>query len=200
MLNKNKIFSKIFFIVYSVLFVIFALTLFFGGQKFGGAIYAIYVATEIAFMFLAKKYRSAFESFYRFSIYDQSLFNIVAVSTFVYYNVHRPYMIASLVLISIGFIVDLLSKNRFDKGRVESKFISLFEIVMSVAFIPCFFFEDPSLLTPVFALVSAIVVLVFKSVLALDKSNRNIEEEIADNNDDLHVKLTENINEDKNIE
>lgn len=199
MASKNNIVSTILFVIYSVLFVIFAITIFFGGQKIGGAIYFIFFAITVAFAFLDRKYHSNFVDLYRYSTYLSDLFNILAVSSIVYYRVQMGYMIAVLSLLLVCLLIDLFAKNRPEKRRRESILVSIFNCVLMFTIFPYFFLADPGSALAIVAVIVAVAVMILKLLLALipyksfkaseqeQKSNIKIEEVEFGNTSDHDV-------------
>ena len=165
--NKSQIVSKIMFFVSLALFLIFALTIFFGGQKIGGAIYFIFFAVSVAFACLDRKYNSNYFEFYRYSVYLDDLVNILAVSSIIYYKQDTAFMIAILCLVGVGLFVDLLAKNRLGKRMFASIMASLLNLVLMIAIFPYFFETKLSIAVPIIAVVVASIVSVLKIVLAL---------------------------------
>ncbi len=165
--NKSQIVSKIMFFVSLALFLIFALTIFFGGQKIGGAIYFIFFAVSVAFACLDRKYNSNYFEFYRYSVYLDDLVNILAVSSIIYYKQDTAFMIAILCLVGVGLFVDLLAKNRLGKRMFASIMASLLNLVLMIAIFPYFFEAKLSIAVPIIAVVVASIVSVLKIVLAL---------------------------------
>lgn len=165
--NKSQIVSKIMFYVSLVLFLIFAVTVFFGGQKIAGSIYFMFFAVSVAFACLDRKYNSNFFEYYRYSIYLDDLVNILAVSSIIYYKQDTAFMIAVLALIGVGLFVDLLSKNRLEKRRLTSIIVSILNCVLMFVVFPYFFKETLPLFVPILAVVIAAVVGILKVVLAV---------------------------------
>jgi len=197
-MSKSKLVSKVLFVLSLVLFILFALTIFFGGQKIGGAIYFVFFAVSTAFAFLDRKYNSNYFEFYRYSIYLDTLVNILAVSSIIYYKQDSAFMIAILAIMAVGLFVDLFAKNRFEKRRFESIMASVLNCVFMITIFPYFFTENLPLIVPVIALVVASVVAIIKIILALVPFKGKIEEEGKVNS--LEEKIVANLENNNNIE
>lgn len=192
MASKNNIVSIILFALSSILFVIFSLTIFFGGQKIGGAIYFIYFVIMLGFAFLDRKYASNFMYFYRFSAYFSDAFNILALGSLIYYKIYLPQTIASISLLAVAFFVDLFSKNRSEKRRLGSILVRIFNCALMFVIFP-FFFEE-SLLPldlAITGVVFSVSILLSKLVLALVPYHEEMQEK-KDDKIDLADKVREN--------
>lgn len=166
MTNKNNIVSYVLFIISLLLFVIFAISIFFGGQILGGAIYFIYFAIMLAFAILDRKYASNFYAFYRYSTYLCDAFNILALGSMIYYHIHIGYMIASISLFGVTLIIDLLSKNRYEKRRVESIIVMALNCLNMFAIFPYFFKETLSVALAMIVLAISAIITILKLILA----------------------------------
>ena len=178
--KKSQLISKIMFSVSLLLFVVFAVAVLFGGQKIAGSIYFIFFTISLAFAFLDKKYNSNFFQFYRYSIYLDDLINIFAISSIIYHGQDVWYMIAVLCLVGIGLFVDLLSKNRFEKRRLESILVSFANLALMFVIFPYFFFKTIHNAVPIIAVVVVSVVAVLKIVLEIIPVKVRAEEEEAE--------------------
>ncbi len=167
MVNKNNVVSILLFSISSILFVIFAFTIFFGGQKIGGSIYFIYFVIMLAFTAIDKKYSSNFIYFYRFSTYLSDAFNVLAVSSLIFYHIFLPYSIASCSILGVCFFVDLFAKNRIEKRRLGSILVGVFNCALMFSIFPYFFLEEYSTGFAIFMLVLSICILLGKLTLAL---------------------------------
>ena len=196
--TKSSIVSKVLFSLSVVLFLIFAGTVFFGGQIFGGAIYFVFLATEVAFTFLDRKYSSSYIDLYRYSVYLADAFNILAVGTIIYYNQDVPFMIAVISILGVAMIIDLLMKNSKEKRRLERRLARLLNCLFMVVIFPYFFYSRFPLAMPIVAIVTASVVLILKVVLAVvpfrekedeieNKTIDELDERVSVNRDDEHA-------------
>ena len=179
--------------------MIFAGTVFFAGQKVGGAIFFVIFATEVAFTFLDRKYHSNYVDLYRYSVYLADATNILAVGTLIYYMHDIPFMIATISILGVALLVDLIMKNSSEKRRLESRLARLLNCVFMLVILPYFFGSDYPLVLPIVAVVTASVVLVLKVVLAVvpvrgkEKVEENptqeeeIEQHVSANHDVEHV-------------
>ncbi len=179
MIGKNNVVSKLIFTLYLVFLVIFALTIFFGGPKIGGAIYFIVFALSVTFACLDRKYHSNYINLYRFSVYLSDLFNLVAVSAIIYYGKHLPFMIAIICLLTVAFVIDLFAKNRLEKRRIESILVSVFNCIFMVAIFLYFFVSKIPLYLAIFATIMAFSITALKLVLALVPFKGEVKQEEA---------------------
>ena len=196
--NKSQIVSKVMFFVSLAVFFIFAVTVFFGGQKIAGAIYFIFFAMSVAFACIDKKYNSNFFEFYRYAIYLDDLVNILAVSSIIYYKQDGPFMIAVLSLIGLGLFVDLLAKNRLGKRRLTSVIASILNCVLMLAIFPYFFQITLPIVVPIVAVVVSAVVGVLKIILAVIPFKEQEKENEKQSNIELAVSKA--AEEENNIE
>lgn len=201
--TKSSIVSKVLFSLSVVLFLIFAGTVFFAGQTVGGAIYFIYLATEVAFTFLDRKYNSTYIDLYRYSVYVADAFNILAVGTLIFYGQDVPFMIATIAISVVAFLVDLFMKNSKETRRLERRIARLLNCVLMLVLFPYFFYTKTfHVAMPITAVVVASVVLVLKVVLAVvpfkgkDNVEKNeesqpkekeIDEQVAHDHDKEHA-------------
>lgn len=196
--NKSSIVSKVLFSLSVVLFLIFVGTIFFGGQVLGGAIYFIFLATEVAFTFLDRKYSSSYIDLYRYSVYLADAFNILAVATLIYYNQDVPFMIAVVSILGVALLVDLFTRNSKEKRRLERRLARLLNCLLMVVIFPYFFYTGFPLAMPIAAVVTASVVLILKVVLAVvplkgkeseeeKPKEEELDERVSVNRDDEHV-------------
>lgn len=203
MVNKNNVVSILLFSISSILFVIFAFTIFFGGQKIGGSIYFIYFVIMLAFTAIDKKYSSNFIYFYRFSTYLSDAFNVLAVSSLIYYHIFLPYSIASCSILGVCFFVDLFAKNRIEKRRLGSILVGVFNCTLMFSIFPYFFLEEYSMGFAVFMLVLSICVFLGKLTLALVPYPKQLGGEKEENNsqaaDDIVSHVT-NQDDEQNVE
>ncbi len=167
MASKNNVVSILLFVIYSMLLILFVCTILFGGQKIGGAIYFIFFAISVAFAFLDRKYHSSYINLYRYSAYLSDIFNIIAISSILYYQLHAPFMIAILCVFVVSLLVDILAKNRLEKRRFASICMSVFNCVFMFTIFPYFFVNNPDISLAVVALVTATLVMILKIVLAV---------------------------------
>ena len=163
--TKSNIISTIMFAISSVLFVVFAMSIFLGGQVIAGSVYLLYFATSVAFAFLSKKYHSNFISIYRYSAFLSDFFNILAVATIVHYGEHLGIMVAVLSILVVGLVQDVVATNRLEKRRIANILVNLFNLVLMISCIPYFFVELMSLTFAIIALVMAVAIMVLKVVL-----------------------------------
>ncbi len=168
MSNKNNIVSIILFSLSVVLFVIFTFSVFFGGQKLGGAIYFIYFVTILAFNFLDRKYASNFIHLYRYSAYVSDAFNILALGSIIYYGIHRPEMIAAISLIGVAMLIDLFSKNRIEKRRLGSIIVGIFNCALMFCVFPFFFMLTVSKDVAICIVILSSLIVLVKLILAIE--------------------------------
>ena len=187
--SKTSIVSKILFSLSAVLFLIFVGTVFFAGQKVGGAIFFMIFATEVAFAFLDRKYHSNYIDLYRYSVYLADATNILAVGTIIYYGQDVPFMIVAISILGVSMIVDLLMRNSSEKRRWESRLARLLNCVFMLVIFPYFFGYNFSIAIPIIAVVAAVVVLVLKVVFAVVpvRGKVNSEENLAEEELDQSV-------------
>lgn len=192
MTNKNNIVSYVLFIISLALFVIFAISIFFGGQILGGAIYFIYFAIMLAFAILDRKYASNFYAFYRYSTYLCDAFNILALASMIYYNIHIGFMIASISLFGITLFIDLLSKNRYEKRRLEGIIVMVLNCLNMFAIFPYFFEESLSVILAILVLIISAVITILKLILAVVpfKKEVNSQEKSASESSELENKIS----------
>ena len=197
--NKSQLVSKIMFYISLVMFFVFAVTVFFGGQKIAGAIYFIFFVTSVAFACLDRKYNSNFYEYYRYSVYLDDLVNILAVSSFIFYKQDSIFMIIVLCLIGVGLFVDLLSKNRLEKRRLMSIIVSILNLVLMFVIFPYFFKNNLPLVAPIILVVIACIVGALKIVLAVVPFKGKTEEN-DDSISDIEKDVSININSENNVE
>ena len=196
--NKSQIVSKVMFFVSLAVFFIFAITVFFGGQKIAGAIYFMFFTMSVAFACLDKKYHSNFFEFNRYAIYLDDLVNILAVSSIIYYKQDGAFMIAVLSLVGVGLIGDLVAKNRINERKFESILVSVLNCVLMVAIFPYFFVKKLPLFVPIIAVIIATVVSVLKVILAFVPIKEK--EEVKENKNHIEAHLSESANCENDIE
>ena len=187
--NKTSIISKVFFSLSAVLFAIFAGTVFFAGQKVGGAIFFMIFATEVAFAFLDKKYRTNNVDLYRYSVCLADATNILAVGTIIYHGQDIAFMIATISLLGVSLVVDIIAKL-IDKSRFESKLARLLNCLFMVVIFPYFFAAEYKLVLPIIAVVTAAVVLVLKVVLAVVPKGTGKNQEIKEQSEELEQSVS----------
>ena len=197
MANKNNIVSIILFVISGVLFVVFSLTIFFGGQKIGGSIYFIYFAIMVAFAFLDRKYASNFINFYRFSTYLSDAFNILAVGSIIYYHQHIAQMIASVSILGLCLLVDLFSKNRLETRRLSSILITMFNLTLMFTIFPFFFISEYTLSLAICVVILSCLLLCLKLILAfLPGSNGQAQKKNEKSESDLVSEVSAPIEQD----
>lgn len=197
--TKSSVVSKVLFSLSVVLFLIFSITVFLGGQIIAGSIYFVYLATEVAFTFLDRKYNSSYIDLYRYSVYVADAFNILAVATLIYYGRDLPFMIATISILAVSMLVDLFMKNSKEKRRIERRIARLLNCLLMVVICPYFFnVKSLGLSAPIVAVVFASVVFVLKIVLAvvplkgkdeeidMENKEKEIEEHISLDRDKEH--------------
>lgn len=166
--TKSSIISKILFSLSVTLFLIFAGTVFFGGQLIGGAIYFVYLATEVAFTFLDRKYNSTYIDLYRYSVYVADAFNVLAVGTIIYYGQDVAFMIATISILALSFVVDLFMRNSKEKRRLARRLARLLNCLFMVVICPYFFYTKAfHIAMPIVAVITASIVFVLKIVFAV---------------------------------
>ena len=197
--SKSKLISTLMFIISLSLFLMFALTIIFGGQKMGGAIYFIFFAVFVAFACIDRKYNSKMFEFYKYAIYLDDLVNILAISSIIYYNQDVPFMIAILCTIGVGLFVDLLFKTNHAKRKFETVAVTLLNCVLMLSIFPYFFIAEPSVVVPTIAVIVATVVTILKLILAIlpVKTEENINETVEEKSS-IATEVTKN-NSDENV-
>lgn len=199
MKSRNSVISILMFSLSLALFVIFSLTIFFGGQEIGGAIYFIYIAVSLAFTFLSKRIRHNYMSLYRYSAYLADAFNILAAGSIIYYKVHVPYMVAIGSLVGISLIVDLIAKSRLEENKVVSILSGLLNCGLMCSIFPFFFISDFTLGFAIAGTVFAVFICALKILVAVvgetldkkayqqpaqTKQEQTLEEKITDTPDE----------------
>ncbi len=167
MKSRNSVISILMFSLSLALFVIFSLTIFFGGQEIGGSIYFIYIALSLAFTFLSKRIRQNYISLYRYSAYLADAFNILAAGSIIYYKVHVPYMVAIGSLVGISLVVDLISKNRLEESKTVSIVSGLLNCGLMCCIFPFFFISSFTRSFAIAGTVFAVLICAMKIVVAV---------------------------------
>ena len=190
--TKSKFVSTLMFIISLSLFMIFTLTIIFGGQKIAGAIYFIFFAVFVAFACIDRKYNSKLFEYYKYAIYLDDLVNILAISSIIYYNHDIPFMIAILCVIGVGLFVDLLFKTNHAKRKFETIAVTLFNCVLMLSIFPYFFINNPSIIVPIIAVVIASIVTILKLALALIPVKENDKEKECKEENNIETEVTKN--------
>ena len=146
-------------------------------------------ATEVAFAFLDKKYRTNNVDLYRYSVCLADATNILAVGTIIYHGQDIAFMIATISLLGVSLVVDIIAKF-IDKSRFESKLARLLNCLFMVVIFPYFFAAEYKLVLPIIAVVTAAVVLVLKVVLAVVPKGTSKNQEVKEQSEELEQSVS----------
>ena len=190
---KSNLVSKVLFVLSSVMFLVFAVSVFVGGKVVAGAVYFLYFAILLAFSFLDRKYNSVFMNMYRYSAYLGDLLNVFAVAFIIYHKTHLGLMISVLCLQCVSFLIDLFAKNRKERRRLESVLVGFFNCALMLIIFPYFFYNNLSIGFAITAIIVSTLLVVLKIILAvvpykgkIEEENEFLEEKVADGKNDDH--------------
>ena len=177
MKERKNIILNVMLSVYIAMFIIFILAIFFGGQKIGGALYFVNFCICVVFALLDRKYELSNKNFFPIFLLISDLVNIVAVSTMIYYNIIPVYFIASLVIMSLCFVVDIFARVPKKGRNVAYNLALVFNCMFMLGVFPYFFALQNEYSVALIATVFGGAVLITKIVL-LFLSNRKKSEAV----------------------